>query len=670
MGTVGSALSALIWPIAVAISIAILISLLPFFSALISLGRFLYQFVTNGQRGDLPHRTVELAMKQLHLAQAVAAAAPVAGPAVPPAGAAAVPAPGVAPPPASRRSQKLKRVLEKATKIGRSVLTVLPAFIRFLIFFTGVAIASWIGIELLYIPMVSTSYRALYEAYCNGDAVASLVSEKSGSGNLISVASYDGCIKKEGEPQNGATVLSHEEIFYLLDRLGLRNPRERTPEDLFQEDEHGKGTSNHKLAKLLGTSEVYVVGTPTSALVTRLAASVASGFAVHGPDDPGADDIVCQTAGLAAVLAQQPYTPTGAEQTIGRVILANGGAPLAVLFDPKVADVLAQKHLRVVQQTDKDVTFSDRSKVSLDAKTCAGDDALAAHGLGREFLAAIPWHFGLYIPLLARPDERLSDGEIVTVALNWVRWQPPTSADDRISKQAVLDFMRNIVSEASGLPTVRQGRIAVNFFIGWERLAILVVSTFLVLCLLWQQASIVDDKRHFQYINKVVRLTKTRSQVLVQALRCLRNALFWSIGRSAPREVLDAAVEMINQGQNRGSVDRYRLRRAAEHELRIMDRGRIFFLVGLPLLPTLGFLGTVRSLIEALGIADNIPRARDAVSQVAAVADVTSTLSLCFSTTFMALMALLILAPLDLWQSTHERKIVEETERVLDDSLA
>src|SRR5262249_36972715 len=102
---------------------------------------------------------------------------------------------------------------------------------------------------------------------------------------------------------------------------------------------------------------------------------------------------------------------------------------------------------------------------------------------------------------------------------------------------------------------------------------------------------------------------------------------------------------------------------------RISDRGRFFFLAGLPLLPTIGFIGTVHSLIEALSLADNIPRARDAVDQVTAVGGVTSTLSLCFSTTFMALTALLIFAPLDLWQATSERRIVEETVRLLDRGL-
>jgi hypothetical protein len=238
--------------------------------------------------------------------------------------------------------------------------------------------------------------------------------------------------------------------------------------------------------------------------------------------------------------------------------------------------------------------------------------------------------------------------------------------------------MRAIVSELSATENVRSARIAANFFVGPERWAILVISTFLLLCLLWQQAMGILDEFDLQSIRNVIEKVADSNPSKIEAdLRTLHEALLKrkeKLGRSGPREVLDAAIDVVKQSQMGGAgqqklTDRYRVRRAAEHELRIVDRGRIFFLVGLPLLPTIGFIGTVHSLIEALAIADNIPRARDAVSQVAAVSDVTSTLSLCFSTTFMALSALLVFAPIDLWQATKERSAVEETERMLDDVL-
>lgn len=514
--------------------------------------------------------------------------------------------------------------------------------IRAALVLIAVVIATVVGTYFLYAQMVSVSYRALYGAYCEADAVAGLLAQRSGSGGIGVVPAFNGCTQasQTGEER----VLSREEVFYLLDRLGLRDPREKTTEDLFRAGE--ARTRNQPLATALVAPRIYVAGTPTSALTIRLASLLGSGKDIHDKSEPGADDSVCRTAGLAAVMAQQPYMDGKGEAAIGARLLTPTGA-----------------------RTVAELVGADR---------CVGDDGLAEKRLGRAFEATyptFPWW-----PLLTRPTDRISDGGIVTIALNWARAKepgaqapPPAATSQRPptpdERQAIMDFMRNIVSEASAVSAVREGRIAVNFFIGWERLAILVVSAFLVICILWQQAMRIIDERHLNTITVLVQRERDDPADLPRALGHLRGSLNRAIGRSAPREILDAALEMLDQHKLTGNVDRERLRRAAEHEMRILDRSRFFFLAGLPLLPTIGFVGTVRSLIEALAVADNIPRARDAVAQVAAVSDVTATLSLCFSTTFMALTALLLFAPLDLWQSMRERQMIEETERLLDDAL-
>src|SRR5262245_59769914 len=111
---------------------------------------------------------------------------------------------------------------------------------------------------------------------------------------------------------------------------------------------------------------------------------------------------------------------------------------------------------------------------------CLGDAGLSAHGLGRNFVGVtggwFPW------PLISRPDP-VTAGEITGIALAWARWALDESKIQ--TQRPVLDFMRNIVSEASATTQIRDGRIAANFFVGVERLAIFIVSTFLVFCLLW-----------------------------------------------------------------------------------------------------------------------------------------------------------------------------------------
>ena len=518
----------------------------------------------------------------------------------------------------------------------------------------GVLLAFIVGAEFLYVPMVSTSYQKLYNAYCRADAVGQLLSKKVG--RTISVVApkvIDACDDNEDHAppsteDRAKLKLDPEDVFFLIDSLGMRETREKSAKDLFDED---LKTLNHGLAVLLVDTHYYYLGLPTSALLVQLAGRLAYGNDVTGrtptaSQQSQATEAKCRTAGLAAVMAQQPFLPGDTHESIGRELLSSSGI-----------------------RTMHELLFPLKEKNTIDPEllkaNCYGYAQLSAFHLGSAFLAAYP---GLGRPIISRTSNRLNDGEIVNIALSWSSW-PPSKARYE-GEPAVLTFMRNISAEASGVSEVRDARIATNFFVGWERLAILIVSVFLVLCLLWQQAMNIIDAHDLGYIIQIKDIAKDDRPLLLASLSILRRMLFRNVGRSAPREILKAALEVDREKRAGASnIDYGLVRRVAEHEMRIADRSRFFFLAGLPLLPTIGFIGTVRSLIEALAIADNIPRARDAVSQVTAVSDVTSTLSLCFSTTFMALTALLIFAPLDLWQATSERRVIEEAERLLDPGI-
>jgi hypothetical protein len=501
----------------------------------------------------------------------------------------------------------------------------------------GLIVATVIGTYVLYVPMVSTSYRALYRAYCSSDAVSQILTSRVSVSNLDSGAMFNSC---ESSSAKAGTALSQQDVFNLLSALGMLQPNEKSAKELFTVGT--SPTSNNFLARLLvndkdATKEtVYLIGTPTSALLVHLAQALGSNKETGCKGDKGT---AARTASLAVVMSQQPYSYKGEIRTVG-----------AWLF--KLANTLATPEPLTVQQLVG-------SEVA-----CFDDTSLYDNGLGRGFSATMGG-----FPLINRPDDQVTDAQITSIALSWAGWSPPVDADAFQRQKPVLDFMRNIASQASAVSGVRQGRIAVNFFVGVERLAILIVSSFLVLCLIFQQAIGINDARDLAAIEEVIRTTDPNRQLMIFSLHVLSKRLFRHIGRSAPRELLDATDEMVSRGGILGIFDRDRLSRTAEHEMRIIDRSRFFFLAGLPLLPTIGFIGTVHSLIQALAIADNIPRARDAVDQVTAVSEVTATLSLCFSTTFMALTALLVFAPLDLWQGIRERRFVEETERILDDKL-
>lgn len=516
----------------------------------------------------------------------------------------------------------------------------------------GLFISYLVGAKWLYSSMVSTSYSKLYLAYCSADAVTKVLSRQPSATNFAAAPTIDGCSdppssqpapKQEEPKQPPRKALTKEDVFNLLNGLGLRDIREKTVKDLF---ENGQETKNRRLANWLISPDpvVYYVGMPTAELLVRLAGLLGSGYDIgKKPSDASAKafeaaatELVCRTAGLAAVMSQQPLALDSEGRTIGQLLLAK----------PKIPTVREMLE-----------SIAPEKKIE---SSCAGDGTLSSFGLGRDFQAQTSDR--LKPPLMSRPTTRVNDAEIVNIALAWHSWPEPPSIND----PAILAFMRSIASEASGVQEVRDARIATNFFVGHERIAILIVCCFLGLCLLWQQAVNVVDVRDLRLIHTVHERLRGDSAMTAHAFEILKSTLYRHLSRSAPREILDAALEIRKQQQQSNNVDYDRVHRAAEHEMRILDRSRFFFLAGLPLLPTIGFIGTVRSLIEALAIADNIPRARDSVDQVNSVLDVTSTLSLCFSTTFMALTALLIFAPLDLWQTTGQRRVIEEAERQLD----
>ena len=72
-------------------------------------------------------------------------------------------------------------------------------------------------------------------------------------------------------------------------------------------------------------------------------------------------------------------------------------------------------------------------------------------------------------------------------------------------------------------------------------------------------------------------------------------------------------------------------------------------------LPSIGFIGTVRGLLLALGNADSIVRASTALGQAAAITSVATQLSLAFTTTLVALLLGLIISLLNYWQVKAER---------------
>ena len=521
-------------------------------------------------------------------------------------------------------------------KIGAVWLKLLQKCVAPMLLVIATTAATQIGARLLYHPMVSTSYQALYFKFCTADSIQMLLSQKVSATRFANAKVYDGCLPlSAAQSDENELIPEKSDIFFLLESLGLLDSKEKSAKELFAEEPK---TKNYKLATDL--LKVYRAGMPTSELLAQLAGQVGSSKSVGTgcsnfaeKSQKEASYVRYRTAILSAAMAQQPVEIVGGTSALGWELLSGTGK-----------------------------YFDDLIKNPFDV--CDGNASLSKYDLGGHY--SFPsggfWH----ALVTSRPTNQLNDSEIVSLALNLSGWTADDAVKSSVQDSAEMDFMRAIVSQAKATPSVRDAKIAVNFFVGWERLAILTLVPFLGLCFLWQQMLTLDDSRHLQPIAETVSSAHRQQLSPSGPLAILSSFLGRAYGRSAPREILTAALEVAEQQRKKLEVDFDRASRVADHEMRIVDRSRYFFLAGLPLLPTIGFVGTVRSLIEALSIADNIPRARNAIEQAAAVSEVTSTLSLCFSTTFMALTALLVFAPLDQWQASRERRIVEDTERLLD----
>jgi hypothetical protein len=218
-----------------------------------------------------------------------------------------------------------------------------------------------------------------------------------------------------------------------------------------------------------------------------------------------------------------------------------------------------------------------------------------------------------------------------------------------------------------GSSEVRSGRILVNGVIGWERLAVIVFAVFFLL--LYLQRSHVRSK-HERAKNDILKQlygldentpwTSAENRIGLAA-DILKNLAKYN--ETVPFTILAAAKAQLEAGK--AAKDDYVETRAAQ-ERQELDGSRMWFDILLPTFPAIGFIGTVSSLLVAMSQADRIVSTTDPFAKGLAASQVTDILSLCFSTTFLALCAVLLLSPLSIWQQSREHNLVDDVHRLIE----
>jgi hypothetical protein len=133
-------------------------------------------------------------------------------------------------------------------------------------------------------------------------------------------------------------------------------------------------------------------------------------------------------------------------------------------------------------------------------------------------------------------------------------------------------------------------------------------------------------------------------------------------GQSMAFFVMTAAAALRERGD--ASASARDLRDVCEREALAVSLSRTVLTWGGRSLVGIGFLGTVRGIMNALSGADVIVLAGNRIQQAAAIGEVASTLGLAFATTLLALAINLVLSLILSLQAAEEVRLVARVERV------
>jgi MotA/TolQ/ExbB proton channel family len=277
---------------------------------------------------------------------------------------------------------------------------------------------------------------------------------------------------------------------------------------------------------------------------------------------------------------------------------------------------------------------------------------------------------------IERPAE-LSNYQIIRlVRSNWaVEMRPESDARDQ--------FISRLMQELRGTGRVRGARRWVNGIIGWERLLIIVLAVWFVLVYLIRDVMELPHLIHSRLlvadleenlINKfrsggaypAATARATHAETLATRLSggaMPANPQVFGDVKTIPTRILSsAAAEMRYE-------DSTFIETIADAERRELNHSRVFFDAMLPTFPAIGFIGTVSSLLVAMSQADKIVSTIDPQAKGIAAGQVTDILSLCFSTTFLALICVLVFSPLSIAQRSREDQLIDDTEAAVQLAL-
>ena len=254
----------------------------------------------------------------------------------------------------------------------------------------------------------------------------------------------------------------------------------------------------------------------------------------------------------------------------------------------------------------------------------------------------------------------------------------PIPADIR----PALEFQLALLGEIQRDPAVITARSEVDFWLGYEQFAIVVLAfilaaltaarwlyAFPTFVMSWDTYVKLEDSAHRLNSKKNVTADDRRQELeRLQLVITNRhsstigagNSTRWPEGLPGPMWILDGAIDDLRSVP--GSTGKLMAR--VGDQIRALGESRMGLKYAYSALPALGFLGTVHGILAALGNSGAIT-STDRLEQAAGISLVSSSLGLAFATTLLALAAALLLGLFDMLQDRSERQAILELGRKL-----
>lgn len=251
-------------------------------------------------------------------------------------------------------------------------------------------------------------------------------------------------------------------------------------------------------------------------------------------------------------------------------------------------------------------------------------------------------------------------------------------ANEAQQLETVVRFQRALLNALETNADVKAARQALDFWVGYEQFALICLALFVGALLFAQWLRDLPNVAAKNLVALTVERAEpdneTEARNRLRLAKAARQAVGSRLGDGKaassliPVALLDTAILELEGTLGPGSPAAT-LEAWSRQLTEAIEDSRWLFGWCLSALPAIGFLGTVRGILNALGDADAVSAAQDRATQAIAIGNISGSLSLAFSTTLIALVAVLVLSLLDQWQAYVGRRVVEDTELLLTEHV-